>query len=269
MWQARSFRIHLSASGSKEHEQCAAELRLCHHALILNQKLASPPLPLSPIIVTIRQAGKAVGNATFKSFSKETKNPVLSDVQILDSRLLADGNRRDLPLFHYFWPSSPTNSRVLNRNSFEFELTPLNLQQRQSVDRSATTGITNNGLPNNTPLDNKINEMRGGHYTNSVATTAASGNGRRNSIFRRSDGDDNIRVSTPDQPLLDTRESRSSSMDADSDLQRRLSSVSSSGEMTEFERALGQSQRGYQVLALVCALLISGKTLVWFLCYAL
>ncbi|KAJ1899311.1 hypothetical protein LPJ66_002183, partial [Kickxella alabastrina] len=110
---------------------------------------------------------------------------------------------------------------------------------------------------------NKIDEMRGGHYTNSVATTAASGNGRRNSIFRRSDGDDDIRVSTPDQPLLDTRGSRSSSMDADSDLQRRrLSSVSSSGEMTEFERALGQSQRGYQVLALVCALLISGKTLV-------
>ncbi|KAJ1899823.1 hypothetical protein LPJ66_001873 [Kickxella alabastrina] len=102
--------------------------------------------------------------------------------------------------------------------------------------------------------------MRGGHYTNSVATTAAGGNGRRNSIFRRSDGDGDgdIGVSTPDQPLLDTRGSRSSSMDADSDLQRRrLSSVSSSGEMTEFERALGQSQRGYQVLALVCALLIS------------
>ncbi|KAJ2502327.1 hypothetical protein GGH95_006927, partial [Coemansia sp. RSA 1836] len=72
------------------------------------------------------------------------------------------------------------------------------------------------------------------------------------------------RIPTPDQPLLDG-ESRHASLgengrgsleSGSGTLHRRMSS-SSSAETTEFERGWGQHQRGYQVLALACALLIS------------
>ncbi|KAJ2476805.1 hypothetical protein EV174_004810, partial [Coemansia sp. RSA 2320] len=74
-----------------------------------------------------------------------------------------------------------------------------------------------------------------------------------------------MRIPTPDQPLLGDSPGRSSfgegldSLEAGGSgtLHRRMSSVSSSGETTEFERAWSQRQRGYQVLALVCTLLIS------------
>ncbi|KAJ2161297.1 hypothetical protein GGF46_001558 [Coemansia sp. RSA 552] len=69
-------------------------------------------------------------------------------------------------------------------------------------------------------------------------------------------------ASSPDQPLLSGEPSHSSiesprrsfgdvhsSLDYDV-TRRRLSSVSSSGELTEFERAWSQRQRGFQVLAL-------------------
>ncbi|KAJ2493289.1 hypothetical protein IWW37_000752 [Coemansia sp. RSA 2050] len=73
------------------------------------------------------------------------------------------------------------------------------------------------------------------------------------------------RIPTPDQPLLDSGPSRDSfgddyrgSLESGGEaMHRRISSASSSGDMTEFERGLGQNQRGYQVLALACALLIS------------
>ncbi|KAJ2250076.1 hypothetical protein IWW41_001082 [Coemansia sp. RSA 2522] len=84
---------------------------------------------------------------------------------------------------------------------------------------------------------------------------------------------DSMGASTPDQPLLggefshSTLESLRSSFDdagltvEHGEARRRLSSASSSGELTEFERAWSQRQRGFQVLALVCTLLISGKFL--------
>ncbi|KAJ2701755.1 hypothetical protein H4218_001246 [Coemansia sp. IMI 209128] len=78
-------------------------------------------------------------------------------------------------------------------------------------------------------------------------------------------GDAGARIPTPDQPLLDSGSSRDSfgddgrgSLESGSEaMHRRMSLASSSGDITEFERGLGQSQRGYQVLALACALLIS------------
>ncbi|KAJ2746938.1 hypothetical protein GGI20_000925 [Coemansia sp. BCRC 34301] len=73
------------------------------------------------------------------------------------------------------------------------------------------------------------------------------------------------RIPTPDQPLLDGgsrhgsfgENCRGSLESGIGTLHRRMSSSSSSGDMTEFERGWAQHQRGYQVLALVCALLIS------------
>ncbi|KAJ2565343.1 hypothetical protein GGH12_001511 [Coemansia sp. RSA 1822] len=85
--------------------------------------------------------------------------------------------------------------------------------------------------------------------------------------------DDSMGASTPDQPLLggefshSTLESLRSSFDdtgltvEHGEARRRLSSASSSGELTEFERAWSQRQRGFQILALVCTLLISVRTL--------
>ncbi|KAJ2752603.1 hypothetical protein GGH94_003721 [Coemansia aciculifera] len=77
--------------------------------------------------------------------------------------------------------------------------------------------------------------------------------------------DSGARIPTPDQPLLGSGPSRDpfgedgrGSLESGSGtMHRRISSSSSSGDMTEFERGLGQHQRGYQVLALACALLIS------------
>ncbi|KAJ2003284.1 hypothetical protein H4R26_003157 [Coemansia thaxteri] len=65
-----------------------------------------------------------------------------------------------------------------------------------------------------------------------------------------------MRIPTPDQPLLGDSPGRSSfgegldSLEAGGSgtLHRRMSSVSSSGETTEFERAWSQRQRGYQEL---------------------
>ncbi|KAJ2033828.1 hypothetical protein GGI01_002277 [Coemansia sp. RSA 376] len=77
--------------------------------------------------------------------------------------------------------------------------------------------------------------------------------------------DSGARIPTPDQPLLSSGPSRDpfgedgrGSLESGSVTRHRRISSSSSGDMTEFERGFGQQhQRGYQVLALACALLIS------------
>ncbi|KAJ2783713.1 hypothetical protein H4R18_001551 [Coemansia javaensis] len=71
--------------------------------------------------------------------------------------------------------------------------------------------------------------------------------------------DDGTGPSTPDQPLLGRAYTQCSFEDERTPPPtfRRLSSVSAGGDLTDFERAWGQNRWGYQMLALVCTLLIS------------
>ncbi|KAJ2724188.1 hypothetical protein GGI07_002142 [Coemansia sp. Benny D115] len=114
--------------------------------------------------------------------------------------------------------------------------------------------------------------MRGSRFVSGAATAAdQQSSSRRASIVFIAPGDTPGRGPTPDQPLLDARYVHSDSLDdvmrpstssltSDSPHMRRHSSTSSA-ELTEFERAWNQRQRGYQMLALVCALLISGSNM--------
>ncbi|KAJ2793522.1 hypothetical protein H4R20_006516, partial [Coemansia guatemalensis] len=117
------------------------------------------------------------------------------------------------------------------------------------------------------------------HSDRNTSTADADINGAlaepdKDRLGRPSSASDAMGPSTPDQPLLGGRLSHNSSVgslrDSFSDVRPsiehgesrpRLSSAgsSSSGELTEFERVWSQRrhQRAYQVLALVCTLLIS------------
>ncbi|KAI8321846.1 MFS general substrate transporter [Martensiomyces pterosporus] len=81
---------------------------------------------------------------------------------------------------------------------------------------------------------------------------------------RRSNSSSHSGVATPDQPLLDSAFPHNGSLSDEhpssfesGEARRRLSSSSSSGELTDFERAWSQRKWSYQLLALACALLIS------------
>ncbi|KAJ2855849.1 hypothetical protein J3B02_001942 [Coemansia erecta] len=111
--------------------------------------------------------------------------------------------------------------------------------------------------------------MKGDLYIDKRAVVTDS-NSRRSSIVRRVDSSDmDSRVPTPDQPLLDSSamhsplgdygRASSVSITAENDpyqRHRRLSS-SSSADLTGFRHGWNRQQRGYQILALICTLLIS------------
>ncbi|KAJ2679845.1 hypothetical protein GGH99_005488, partial [Coemansia sp. RSA 1285] len=109
-------------------------------------------------------------------------------------------------------------------------------------------------------------DSRGHSRSRSHSRSGTGSNVRRSSIFWTST--DSTNPPSQDQPLLNPRAlSRTSFGDAHASLdaedgrwQHRLSSASSSGDLTEFERAWSQRRRGFQVLAVACALLISGKS---------